>query len=288
MKRIFGFLLIAAAATAPAAWAEKPAPVPEPDGLVRLDHVEQSTCLAVRVIVPEDQAVAGLRWYNGSSEPFFQSVLTVGSEDPFPPALSEAVSQADSIQGEQEDWTELEFSEPIAGSAGSLFLILQYPPDYEAPLEGTPLGVGYQQTENDEAYFVTDDGESWVRIASRCRLLMEPVFCVLDDGGPGKSQQDEVPGALPKQYGVSSYPNPFNPVAKIELALPKGGDCSLKLYDLRGRLVKDFEPGHLEAGYHTYQWNGKDDGGRQQSSGVYFAQVRVNEKTLNHRLILIK
>ncbi len=40
--------------------------------------------------------------------------------------------------------------------------------------------------------------------------------------------------------------------------------------------------------YHTFVWEGRDDRGQGASSGVYFAQVKVEDKTLNHRLILIK
>ncbi len=87
---------------------------------------------------------------------------------------------------------------------------------------------------------------------------------------------------------MAAYPNPFNPQATIRLALPRPAECSLKIFDIRGRLVKDFRPGYLSAGYHAFIWRGLDDRGQQASSGVYFAHMKVADKTLNQRLIMIK
>lgn len=103
-----------------------------------------------------------------------------------------------------------------------------------------------------------------------------------------RDEGDSKGNELPKKLGVAIYPNPFNPIAHIKLALPAAADCSLKIYDLRGRRVKDFQVGYLPAGYHTFEWDGSDDRGRGSSSGVYFAQVKVGDKTLNHRLIMVK
>ncbi len=57
---------------------------------------------------------------------------------------------------------------------------------------------------------------------------------------------------FPKKLSVDVYSNPFNPIAKIRLALPEAANCSLKIFDLRGRRVKDFKVGFLPAGFHTF------------------------------------
>ncbi|MGD9546579.1 MAG: FlgD immunoglobulin-like domain containing protein [Candidatus Krumholzibacteriia bacterium] len=180
----------------------------------------------------------------------------------------------------------------MASLSGSLFLIMQYPAGYVPPQEGLPLGVGYQNVPHRSAYFVTADGEEWVKVSSGCQVLMEPEFCVRDSSMLAKNQRDDQDEAedeaLPKVLGVSSYPNPFNPVATIQLALPKACECTVRIFDLRGRLVRDFKVGFLEAGYHDLEWWGRDDRGQPASSGVYFAQIRAGDKTLNHRMIMVK
>jgi len=286
-----GFLLLVCCAGLPALAADTPVPVVA-DGIITFDRVLDHSCLAVRVEVPEDMAVSGLRWFNGSPDPGFSEAYVSSGADIVPPPMSEAISLADGLAGLQEDWSEVAFNEPIASSSGSLFLVLQYPESY-APTEGlTPVGVGYKNEEAMGDYFISDDGSEWIKVASGCRLLMEPVFCLRDSTMQEKSalqdEKDPKQNELPKKLGVAVYPNPFNPIAHIQLALPGAVDCSLKIYDLRGRRVKYFQVGYLPAGYHTFTWDGSDDRGQSSSSGVYFAQVKAGDKTLNHRLIMVK
>ncbi|MGD9549173.1 MAG: FlgD immunoglobulin-like domain containing protein [Candidatus Krumholzibacteriia bacterium] len=263
-----------------------------PDGYVILDSMTANTCLAVRVSVPPDQAVSGIRWFNGATEPGFDRVLVAGGSGLFPPALAEAVPVAEDIPGAQEDWSDLEFSEPVGSTTGSLFLIMKYPADYVPPEGGAPLGVGYRNVENRSDHFVTDDGSDWIKVSSRCQLMMEPVFCALTDTTLVKSMQpseaDEQDLPLPKVLALDVYPNPFNPQATIRLALPQDTACSLKVYDVRGRLVRDFRPGTLPAGFHEFVWRGRDDRDQPVGSGVYFARIMAGGKTLGRRMVLIK
>jgi hypothetical protein len=66
-------------------------------------------------------------------------------------------------------------------------------------------------------------------------------------------------------------PNPFNPVTKIRFAVSKASDVSLRVYNVRGELVKTIASGHFEQGMHEATWNGRNAAGQQVSSGVYYA-----------------
>lgn len=269
--------------------ADIPLPVPA-EGIVVPDRTLAQGCLAVRVQVPEALAVSGLRWYNGSPSPGFEQVLVASGAGLFPPSLDDAVALADSVSGLQEAWSEVVFSEPVASLSGSLFLILQYPPNYAPPEGVTPVGVGYAAQEGGGTYFISDDGQEWVMVSSGCQLLMDPVFCQRDPTMLEKGAMQDNPGQvpLPKEFGVFVYPNLFNPVATIDLALPKAAVCSVRIYDIRGRLVRDLLSGRVEAGVTSLEWAGRDDRGQSVSSGVYFARIQADDKTLNRRLILIK
>ena len=70
-------------------------------------------------------------------------------------------------------------------------------------------------------------------------------------------------------YGVASYPNPFNPSTTIAYELAGDAAVKLEIYDVMGRKVKTLLDGSKSAGYYTVVWNGRDEMGRDVSSGAY-------------------
>jgi hypothetical protein len=50
---------------------------------------------------------------------------------------------------------------------------------------------------------------------------------------------------------------------------PGGTPSEIRLYDIRGRLVRTIVNGHVAAGFQSAIWDGKDDRGRQVASGLY-------------------
>jgi hypothetical protein len=70
-----------------------------------------------------------------------------------------------------------------------------------------------------------------------------------------------------------NYPNPFNPVTRIRYELPESMRIVLKIYDLRGRVVKTLVQGHQAAGSKTVVWDGRDNKGRPVGSGVYIYRI---------------
>ena len=87
---------------------------------------------------------------------------------------------------------------------------------------------------------------------------------------------------------VRHYPNPFNPATTIALNLPRAGEVSLKIYDVRGQLVRTLVDERLAAGHHEIVWNGTDDRGATVASGVYFSEVKAGDEVRVHKLALIK
>lgn len=273
-------------------WAAEVPALPTSEGIAYVSPIQEGSCLAVKVAVPEGQAVSGLKWFNGSGDYGFAQALVASGAEEFPPSLTEAVGLAQNIMGAAEAWSEITFSEPVASASGDLFLILEYPAGYAATDSTTPLGVGFATQEGSGCYYVTSEGETWIKVASRCQLLIEPVFCVQDSTMLTKSNRpdEERPSeaTIPKVFAVAAYPNPFNPETTIEVSLPKSTHCSIKIYDLRGLLVRELFAGQVTAGIASYTWDGKDGRGQIASSGVYHALVKSGEKAINRRLVLIK
>ncbi len=85
-----------------------------------------------------------------------------------------------------------------------------------------------------------------------------------------------------------AYPNPFNPDITISYELDRAGFTELKIYNLRGQMVRDLYQGSQNRGSHSVLWNGRDDQNNTCSSGTYILVLKAGTQTFNHRLILSK
>lgn len=74
---------------------------------------------------------------------------------------------------------------------------------------------------------------------------------------------------------VGNIPNPFNPQTQIVFDLAATGTVNLELFDVRGHRVRQLLREQLPAGRHEVLWNGKDSGGRNVASGVYYCRMQT-------------
>ena len=97
------------------------------------------------------------------------------------------------------------------------------------------------------------------------------------------------PPADTTRFGMSlPAPNPFNPTTKIDFRIDGSARTALRVYDVRGSLVRTLVDEHLPAGDHTVQWDGRDDRGAPVASGTYFAALSSGSKTASQRVALVK
>jgi parallel beta-helix repeat protein len=86
-----------------------------------------------------------------------------------------------------------------------------------------------------------------------------------------------------------NYPNPFNPSTNIIYSIKEQGLVTLKIYDALGRLVKTLVQKNMPAGEHSLVWKGKDDQGKRVATGTYFYSLRVDDKIIaQKRMLLLK
>jgi len=85
-----------------------------------------------------------------------------------------------------------------------------------------------------------------------------------------------------------NYPNPFNPMTTIDYMLNTPSMVNLTVYNLKGEKVKVLVEEDQKEGRYQVLWNGKDDTGRRVSSGVYFYILKINEKELVKKMIMIR
>ena len=93
---------------------------------------------------------------------------------------------------------------------------------------------------------------------------------------------------LPESFSMKSYPNPFNASVNIAYSLEQGGQTTLSIYDLTGRLVNQLVSGDIPAGDHFASWTGLDTSGQPVSSGMYLVRLNSQQKTIADRIVMLK
>lgn len=94
---------------------------------------------------------------------------------------------------------------------------------------------------------------------------------------------------IPEDFSLSqNYPNPFNPTTKIEFALPRQSNVSLKIYDVIGREVATLLNEEKSAGRFVVEWNGKNTLNRQVASGVYFYKLEAGSFLQTKKMLMLK
>ncbi len=80
-----------------------------------------------------------------------------------------------------------------------------------------------------------------------------------------------------------NYPNPFNSATEIQFQVPRRAHVHLAIYDVHGRLVQTLVNGERQAGHYRVQWQA----GRFPS-GVYFYRMRIGNRVLTRKLLLLE
>ena len=97
--------------------------------------------------------------------------------------------------------------------------------------------------------------------------------------------------SLPKEFGMRLLgANPSTTgQAKVELALPSAAPVQVRIYNVRGSLVRSLvENRTLTAGRHPLQWDGRTNGGSAAGSGIYFVQMITQGKTYQARVAMVR
>ncbi len=86
----------------------------------------------------------------------------------------------------------------------------------------------------------------------------------------------------------TNYPNPFNPMTKINFSLPSTQSVELVVYSLDGRRVATLLNETRAAGHHDVVWMGRDSAGRAVSSGTYFYRLNAGPYSQVRKMTLMK
>ncbi|MFC2076351.1 FlgD immunoglobulin-like domain containing protein [candidate division KSB1 bacterium] len=89
---------------------------------------------------------------------------------------------------------------------------------------------------------------------------------------PGPDEK-ETKGAIPKNFALFNYPNPFNPATTLAFRVGLESEVELAVYNIMGRKVRTLEKGTYSPGTYRIGWDGRDDRGGELPSGIYISSL---------------
>ncbi len=93
----------------------------------------------------------------------------------------------------------------------------------------------------------------------------------------------------PNQFQLyQNFPNPFNPSTTIKFNLPSESPINLKIFDIKGELIKTITAEVKTTGESEISWDGTNDKGIKQPSGVYVYQLITTSNTEARKMILLR
>ena len=92
---------------------------------------------------------------------------------------------------------------------------------------------------------------------------------------------------------LPNYPNPFNPETWIPYQLAHDADVEIRIYDVRGTVVRRLGLGYQSAGFYTNRtraayWDGRNEQGEPVSNGVYFYQLHAGDISPLRKMLMLK
>jgi hypothetical protein len=85
-----------------------------------------------------------------------------------------------------------------------------------------------------------------------------------------------------------NYPNPFNASTTIRYEVKLKSFIEVKVYNLKGKEVRTLVNKIQDAGEHEVKWDGKNNNGKEVSSGIYFIQLNQKECYRMIKMALIR
>jgi hypothetical protein len=87
---------------------------------------------------------------------------------------------------------------------------------------------------------------------------------------------------------LQNYPNPFRAGSVIRYEMAKAGTAELRVFDVRGQLVKRIVSEHSQPGRYEVAWHGRNEQGQSVPPGAYFYRLVAGKFSQSRKMILIR
>jgi hypothetical protein len=113
---------------------------------------------------------------------------------------------------------------------------------------------------------------------------------------PTDVEEEMTEGEVPAEFSLSAnYPNPFNPTTVIhytvgspQSAVRRPVYTTLKIYNVLGQLVRTLVNEPQKAGTYEVIWGGRDEGGNEVASGIYFYRLETSGFSQAKKMLLLR
>jgi hypothetical protein len=93
----------------------------------------------------------------------------------------------------------------------------------------------------------------------------------------------------PRKFRLDqNFPNPFNPSATIKFEIARPVHVKLKIYDIKGRLVRTLVDEPRKPNLYRVIWDGTNESGARVASGVYFCRLQAGDFDKTNKMVLLK
>lgn len=94
---------------------------------------------------------------------------------------------------------------------------------------------------------------------------------------------------LPTEFALlQNYPNPFNAGTEIKFDLPQRARLTLRIFNIKGELVRTLVDEERDPGRHRVHWDGKNEQGSVVASGVYVYRMQTSRWEASRKLTMVK
>ncbi len=159
-------------------------------------------------------------------------------------------------------------------------------------------------TNGDGVFLSTDNGSSWRAVNTgltypyvlALAVNGSHLFAGTSDGGVWRRPLSEMVTAVADDFSQApidfaleqNFPNPFNPQTTIRYQLPKTAQIVLKIFNLSGQEVRTLVNARQPAGVNAVVWDGKDESGKEVSSGIYIYRLQAGESIQSRKLSFVR
>ncbi|MDZ7291332.1 MAG: Ig-like domain-containing protein [candidate division KSB1 bacterium] len=169
-------------------------------------------------------------------------------------------------------------------------------------LQSSVTGIQFARGNSDAAENFETDGTTALRASDHDGL----VLFVKSPPPAAVASRNQL--SVTRYQLEQNFPNPFspftqatpagvafgNPNTMISFALPEAGRVAVNIYAENGQLVRTLVDREMAAGWHQWQWNGRNESGQTMAAGVYLYRIVVQGKdghttfTETRRMTLLK
>jgi len=166
--------------------------------------------------------------------------------------------------------------------------------DEEGDWDGVYLSVGGFGNEAAANDFIPvpepdDEGNVPLAILARYPIVHLPYDQKRVVLGSAATAVLERSAEVPEDFAVSdAYPNPFNPETSIRFDLPFAADFKVTVFNDQGQAVRTLADEMMGPGTFDVTWDGKDNQGREVSSGIYLYVIEGPNLRTHRKVTFLK